>query len=148
MDRASNSVAISIAVCSVGVCDMCAVGTRRDFWWPQEHPCSSLSLHCADRLLYHDDRCSRCDRIMLSSPKHGLCTCLVSLVSLPSFETCNTDSIQWSRLIGGSRSLSSKSLRTTTPVERLAAFKRTCSTLQVSRLLSRHIFLSHGTVSF
>ncbi|KAL1964911.1 hypothetical protein VTN77DRAFT_6264 [Rasamsonia byssochlamydoides] len=36
----------------------------------------------------------------------------------------------WSRLIGGSRSLSSKSPRTTTPVERLAAFKRTCNTLQ------------------
>ncbi|KAJ9219992.1 hypothetical protein DTO207G8_5321 [Paecilomyces variotii] len=36
----------------------------------------------------------------------------------------------WSRLIGGSRSLSSKTLRTNTPAERLAAFKRTCNTLQ------------------
>ncbi|KAL1980141.1 hypothetical protein VTN96DRAFT_4602 [Rasamsonia emersonii] len=36
----------------------------------------------------------------------------------------------WSRLIGGSRSLSSRSPRTTSPAERLAAFKRTCNTLQ------------------
>ncbi|KAL1847155.1 hypothetical protein Plec18170_008719 [Paecilomyces lecythidis] len=36
----------------------------------------------------------------------------------------------WSRLIGGSRSLSSKTLRTNTPAERLASFKRTCNTLQ------------------
>ncbi|PWY74351.1 hypothetical protein BO70DRAFT_431230 [Aspergillus heteromorphus CBS 117.55] len=36
----------------------------------------------------------------------------------------------WSRLIGGSRSLSTKSFRATTPTERLASFKRTCNTLQ------------------
>ncbi|PLB47338.1 hypothetical protein P170DRAFT_413218 [Aspergillus steynii IBT 23096] len=36
----------------------------------------------------------------------------------------------WSRLIGGSRSLSTKSFRATSPTERLAAFKRTCNTLQ------------------
>ncbi|KAL5335465.1 Retinoic acid induced 16-like protein-domain-containing protein [Aspergillus crustosus] len=35
----------------------------------------------------------------------------------------------WSRIIGGSRS-SPKSTRTTTPTERLTAFKRTCNTLQ------------------
>ncbi|OOF99386.1 hypothetical protein ASPCADRAFT_203148 [Aspergillus carbonarius ITEM 5010] len=36
----------------------------------------------------------------------------------------------WSRLIGGSRSLSSKGFRPATPTERLASFKRTCNTLQ------------------
>ncbi|KAL2008422.1 hypothetical protein VTN00DRAFT_6616 [Thermoascus crustaceus] len=36
----------------------------------------------------------------------------------------------WSRLIGGTRSLSPKTLRTSTPGERLTAFKRTCNTLQ------------------
>ncbi|KAI9926366.1 hypothetical protein MW887_004130 [Aspergillus wentii] len=36
----------------------------------------------------------------------------------------------WSRLIGGSRSLSTKSYRATSPTERLTAFKRTCNTLQ------------------
>ncbi|PKY01750.1 hypothetical protein P168DRAFT_274372 [Aspergillus campestris IBT 28561] len=36
----------------------------------------------------------------------------------------------WSRLIGGSRSLSNKSFKATTPTERLTAFKRTCNTLQ------------------
>ncbi|OJJ47307.1 hypothetical protein ASPZODRAFT_132298 [Penicilliopsis zonata CBS 506.65] len=35
----------------------------------------------------------------------------------------------WSRLIGGSRA-SAKTLRTTSPTERLAAFKRTCNALQ------------------
>ena len=39
---------------------------------------------------------------------------------------------QWSRLIGGSRSLTSKGFRATTPTERLTAFKRTCNTLLVS----------------
>ncbi|KAE8356388.1 Retinoic acid induced 16-like protein-domain-containing protein [Aspergillus coremiiformis] len=36
----------------------------------------------------------------------------------------------WSRLIGGSRSLSTKNYRATSPTERLTAFKRTCNTLQ------------------
>ncbi|GKZ32235.1 hypothetical protein AbraIFM66950_001461 [Aspergillus brasiliensis] len=36
----------------------------------------------------------------------------------------------WSRLIGGSRSLSTKGFRASTPTERLASFKRTCNTLQ------------------
>ncbi|PYH49135.1 uncharacterized protein BP01DRAFT_310481 [Aspergillus saccharolyticus JOP 1030-1] len=36
----------------------------------------------------------------------------------------------WSRIIGGSRSLSTKSFRATTPTERLTSFKRTCNTLQ------------------
>ncbi|OJJ82958.1 uncharacterized protein ASPGLDRAFT_58771 [Aspergillus glaucus CBS 516.65] len=36
----------------------------------------------------------------------------------------------WSRLIGGSRSLTSKSFRATSPTERLTAFKRTCNSLQ------------------
>ncbi|KAF7586837.1 hypothetical protein BBP40_008245 [Aspergillus hancockii] len=36
----------------------------------------------------------------------------------------------WSRLIGGSRSLSTKTYRATSPTERLTAFKRTCNTLQ------------------
>ncbi|OGM51344.1 DNA polymerase epsilon subunit C [Aspergillus bombycis] len=36
----------------------------------------------------------------------------------------------WSRLIGGSRSLSTKTYRASSPTERLAAFKRTCNTLQ------------------
>ncbi|KKK16400.1 DNA polymerase epsilon subunit C [Aspergillus rambellii] len=36
----------------------------------------------------------------------------------------------WSRIIGGSRSLSTKSPRATSPTERLTAFKRTCNTLQ------------------
>ncbi|GAQ06353.1 hypothetical protein ALT_3674 [Aspergillus lentulus] len=36
----------------------------------------------------------------------------------------------WSRLIGGSRSLSTKSFRATSPTERLTAFKQTCNTLQ------------------
>ncbi|CEL00535.1 hypothetical protein ASPCAL00135 [Aspergillus calidoustus] len=36
----------------------------------------------------------------------------------------------WSRIIGGSRSLSTKSPRAASPTERLTAFKRTCNTLQ------------------
>ncbi|KAE8150369.1 Retinoic acid induced 16-like protein-domain-containing protein [Aspergillus avenaceus] len=36
----------------------------------------------------------------------------------------------WSRLIGGSRSLSTKTYRATSPTERLTSFKRTCNTLQ------------------
>ncbi|KAB8238183.1 uncharacterized protein BDW43DRAFT_306873 [Aspergillus alliaceus] len=36
----------------------------------------------------------------------------------------------WSRLIGGSRSLSTKNYRAASPTERLTAFKRTCNTLQ------------------
>ncbi|KAL3461577.1 Retinoic acid induced 16-like protein-domain-containing protein [Aspergillus heterothallicus] len=36
----------------------------------------------------------------------------------------------WSRIIGGSRSLSTKSPRTASPTERLTVFKRTCNTLQ------------------
>ncbi|RAQ57726.1 DNA polymerase epsilon subunit C [Aspergillus flavus] len=36
----------------------------------------------------------------------------------------------WSRLIGGSRSLSTKTYRASSPTERLTAFKRTCNTLQ------------------
>ncbi|KAL4891794.1 Retinoic acid induced 16-like protein-domain-containing protein [Aspergillus ambiguus] len=36
----------------------------------------------------------------------------------------------WSRLIGGSRSLSSKGFRPGSPTERLTTFKRTCNTLQ------------------
>ncbi|KAI9376063.1 Retinoic acid induced 16-like protein-domain-containing protein [Aspergillus egyptiacus] len=36
----------------------------------------------------------------------------------------------WSRIIGGSRSLSTKSSRANSPTERLTAFKRTCNTLQ------------------
>lgn len=50
---------------------------------------------------------------------------------------------QWSRLIGGSRSLSSRSPRTTSPAERLAAFKRTCNTLQVSLELHFYSCLSY-----
>ncbi|KAL2861110.1 uncharacterized protein BJX67DRAFT_367273 [Aspergillus lucknowensis] len=36
----------------------------------------------------------------------------------------------WSRIIGGSRSLSTNSPRAASPTERLTAFKRTCNTLQ------------------
>lgn len=56
------------------------------------------------------------------------------LSSLSSYFCPLTNILQWSRLIGGSRSLSNKSFKATTPTERLTAFKRTCNTLQVSAL--------------
>ncbi|KAF9891648.1 hypothetical protein FE257_003660 [Aspergillus nanangensis] len=44
----------------------------------------------------------------------------------------------WSRIIGGSRSLSSKPFRPSSPTERLTAFKRTCNTLQSATTHARN----------